>query len=313
MEFGRKDFLKQLAIISAGGAFYGKAAHFLNSSLTAPDMFFDISLAEWSLNESLFDGEITNMEFPEITKNKFGIEAVEYVNQFFADKAEDKKYLDELNQRCDDLGVEQVLIMIDGEGALAATDEKARKEAVENHYKWVEAAEHLGCHSIRVNAQGDGDTPEEQHKAAVEGLGSLSTFATDYDINIIVENHGGYSSNAEWLAGVMKEVNMDNCGTLPDFGNFCIERSSDGCANEYDRYKGTEELMPYAKGVSAKSHNFNEQGEETSTSFEKMLTIVKDSGYSGHVGIEYEGSEMSPDDGIMATKKLLETVGSKMS
>ncbi len=313
MELGRKEFLKQLAIMSTGSVLYGKAANYFGSAPPAPDMFFDISLAEWSLNKSLFDGEITNMQFPEITKNKFGIGAVEYVNQFFADKAEDKKYLDELNQRCSDLGVDQVLIMIDGEGALAASDDKARTEAVENHYKWVEAAKHLGCHSIRVNAQGDGDTPEEQKKAAVEGLGSLSTFASDYDINVIVENHGGYSSNGAWLAGVMKEVNMDNCGTLPDFGNFCIERSNDGCAEEYDHYKGVRELMPYAKGVSAKSHNFNEQGEETGINFEKMLAIVKDAGYTGHIGIEYEGSEMSPEEGIMATKKLLESVGSKMS
>lgn len=276
------------------------------------EFYFDISLAEWSLHKALFNGEMTNLDFPATAKNEFGITAVEYVNQFFKDKAEDKDYLDELNTRCDDLGVNQVLIMIDGEGALAASDDKERKTSVENHYKWVEAAQHLGCHSIRVNARGDG-TAEEQKKAAVDGLGSLATFAKDFNINIIVENHGGHSSNGAWLASVMKEVDMDNCGTLPDFGNFCIERSENGCAEEYDRYKGVEEMMPYAKGVSAKTYAFNEEGLETTIDYSQMLQIVKDAGYTGHIGIEYEGSELSEFEGIKATKSLLETVGKQVS
>jgi sugar phosphate isomerase/epimerase len=310
----RKQFLQLsgLAVASAG----------LPAFLTAfsphknPELFFDISLAQWSLHRALFNGDLDHLDFPATAKNEFGINAVEYVNQFFADKAKDTGYLDEMNSRCDDLGVDQVLIMIDGEGDLAVTDDAERKKSVENHYKWVEAAEYLGCHSIRVNTFGDG-TPEEQKKAAVDALGQLATFAKDYNVNVIVENHGGYSSDGQWLADVMEQVGMDNCGTLPDFGNFCIRREEgarwDGeCVEEYDRYTGVKEMMPYAKGVSAKSYAFDQQGQETTIDFNKMLTIVKNAGFSGYIGIEYEGDELGEYEGIKATKQLLETVGSEI-
>lgn len=276
------------------------------------ELFFKISLAQWSLHKTLFDGSMTNMDFPAAAKNEFGINAVEYVNQFFKDKAKDQQYLQELKQRSADLGVENVLIMIDGEGHLGNLVEAERLKAVENHYKWVEAAKFLGCHSIRVNAAGDG-SPEEVMKAAADGLAKLSEFGADHDINVIVENHGGPSSNGEWLSTLISQVGMDNCGTLPDFGNFCIEWTDEGCANEYDRYKGVKELMPYAKGVSAKSHDFDAQGNEIHTDYKKMLTIVKDAGYNGYIGIEYEGGELSEKEGILATKKLLESVGGQIS
>jgi len=257
------------------------------------------------------------MDFPAVAKNDFGIHAVEYVNQFFSDKAQDTAYLDELNSRCRDLEVEQLLIMIDGEGDLAVNSESDRTEAVENHYKWIEAANHLGCHSIRVNVFGDG-TAEELKTAAVDSLGRLSEFAADYEVNVIVENHGGYSSDAEWLTDVMEQVDMDNCGTLPDFGNFCLRREGGArweteCVEEYDRYKGTRQLMPYAKGVSAKSYDFDEDGNETTIDFEQMLTIVRDAGFEGYIGVEYEGSELSEAEGIMATKELLMKVGKQIS
>lgn len=282
-----------------------------DASLSNP-MFFSISLAQWSLHRTLRGGEMDNLDFARNAKKDFGIEAVEYVNQFFKDKAQDQAYLDEMNKRAADAGVKNLLIMIDGEGALGATDEKERKKAVENHHRWVEAAKYLGCHSIRVNAAGKG-TPEEVGQAAVDGLGQLSTFAKDFDINVIVENHGGYSSNGQWLSNVISQVNMDNCGTLPDFGNFCIKRDPSGCAEEYDRYKGIKELMPYAKGVSAKSHDFNENGNEIHTDYRKALQIVKDAGYRGYIGIEYEGRGLSEPEGIKATKALLEKVGREIS
>jgi len=193
---------------------------------------------------------------------------------------------------------------------LAAVDEAERKEAVENHYKWVDAAAALGCHSIRVNLNGSQD-PEVWVSASVDGLTQLATYAKDKNINIIVENHGGPSSNAAMLASIMEEVNMDNCGTLPDFGNFCIKREAGDyyeskCLEEYDKYQGVEELMPYAKAVSAKSYNFDAEGNETIIDFAKMMKIVKDAGYSGYIGVEYEGSELSEEEGILATKKLLE-------
>jgi len=308
----RKEFLKKIGFLSAGAVTIPGFLQSCSSAKSQDRLFFNISLAEWSLHRSLFDGKMDNLDFPATAKNEFGITAVEYVNQFFKDKAKDTSYLDEMNNRCDDLGVDQLLIMIDGEGAMAGTDEGKRKQAIENHYKWVEAAEYLGCHSIRVNARGDGSR-EEQKKAAVDGLGRLSEFAEDYDINIIVENHGGYSSDGQWLTEVIAQVDMDNCGTLPDFGNFCIESNNSGCGDEYDRYKGVRQMMPYAKGVSAKAGYFNEEGMETRIDYSRMLNIVKESGYSGYIGIEYSGDQLSEYEGITATKKLLERVGAEIS
>ncbi|MEM9329328.1 MAG: sugar phosphate isomerase/epimerase family protein [Bacteroidota bacterium] len=301
----------------------------------AASMFFSISLAQWSLNHSIFgksrelgweefgkrlkndpdsllQGTIDPLDFPSIAKNDFGLDAVEYVNTFYFSKAEDMDYLSQLKQRCDDNGVKSVLIMCDAEGNLGDSDEAARIKAVENHYKWINAAKYLGCHSIRVNAAGQG-TAEEVKAAAVDGLGRLTEYGAENEIGVIVENHGGYSSNGQWLADVIKQVGNDYCGTLPDFGNFCIEPGDDGCVNEYDRYKGMAELMPFAKGVSAKSKQFDQNGNETSTDFTRMLQIVKDSGFNGYIDIEYEGSELSEPDGIRATKALLERVGKQMS
>lgn len=267
------------------------------------DLPFKISLAEWSLHRTLKDpaSKITNLDFPRIAKQEFGIDAVEYVNQFFKDKAKDESYLTELRQRCDDQGVNSLLIMVDGEGALGAAKESERTNAVENHYRWVEAAKFLGCHSIRVNASSSGSY-EEQQKLAADGLRRLSEFAKPHGLNVIVENHGGLSSNGAWLSGVIQIVDLDNCGTLPDFGNF----------HDYDRYKGCEELMPYAKAVSAKMHDFDENGNEIHTDFEKMMSIVLAHGYHGYVGIEYEGKQLGEMEGIQMGKDLLVKVGKKL-
>ncbi|MEN7546422.1 sugar phosphate isomerase/epimerase family protein [Rapidithrix thailandica] len=282
------------------------------ATTASTDLFFKISLAQWSLHKALFNGDLDNLDFAAKAKNDFGIEAVEYVNGFFKDKAEDQAYLADMKKRADDLGVQSLLIMIDGEGNLGSTDEKERVKAVENHYKWVEAAQFLGCHSIRVNAAGKG-TAEEVSSAAISSLGKLTEFAKDFNINVIVENHGGYSSNGTWLANVISQVGMDGCGTLPDFGNFCITRGENGCQDEYDRYQGITELMPFAKGVSAKSHDFDADGNEIHSDYYKILKIVKDAGYTGHIGVEYEGSKLSEDEGIKATKALLLKAGATLS
>jgi sugar phosphate isomerase/epimerase len=209
-----------------------------------PKLPFKISLAEWSLHKTLQAKKLDNLDFAKTAKNDYGISAVEYVDQFFKDKAKDEKYLKDLKQRAEDNGVKSVLIMIDTAGNLGEPDSSKRAKAVENHHQWVDAAKFLGCHSIRVNARSQG-SPEEQRKYAADGLRQLSEYGAKLDMNVIVENHGGLSSNGEWLANVMKDVGMKNCGTLPDFGNFA----------EYDRYKGVEELMPFAKGVSARERN----------------------------------------------------------
>jgi len=259
---------------------------------------------------------IDHMDFFDITKNKFGLSAVEYVNSFFFEKAEDKIYLNEMKMRADDLGIESLLIMCDNEGSLGDPDPVARTKAVENHYKWVEAAKLLGCHSIRVNAYlteslhgalpGDSSTTgsyENQINLAADGLRRLTEYGDSVGINTIVENHGGLSSNGQWLAAVMEKVDHPRVGTLPDFGNFRIQGEE-----WYDRYKGVEELMPYAKAVSAKSHDFDSQGNEINTDYYKMMDIVLNAGYSGYVGIEYEGSKLDEIAGIQATKDLLEKV-----
>ena len=279
-------------------------------------MPFKISLAEWSLHRSIRSNIIDHMDFYDITKNKFGLSAVEYVNSFFFDKAEDKIYLNEMKMRADDLGIESLLIMCDNEGSLGDPDPIARTKSVENHFKWADAAKFLGCHSIRVNAYlteslhrmliGDYSTTgsyENQINLAADGLRRLTEYGDTLGINTIVENHGGLSSNGQWLAAVMEKVDHPRIGTLPDFGNFRIQGEE-----WYDRYKGVEELMPYAKAVSAKSHDFDSHGNEINTDYYKMMNIVFDAGYSGYVGIEYEGSKLDEIAGIQATKDLLEKV-----
>ncbi len=265
---------------------------------------FRISLAQWSWHRRLRGQQqpkMDNLDFASEAR-QLGINAVEYVNQFFKDKARDTNYLAEMKKRAKDNGVKSLLIMCDGEGALGDQDPQRRTQAVENHYKWLEAAKYLGCHLIRVNASSSGSYTE-QLKLAADGLRCLSDKAVEYKLNVIVENHGSLSSNSQWLTSVIKNVDLPNCGTLPDFGNF---------PPEADKYKSVEMLMPYAKGVSAKSYDFDEKGDETKIDFYRMMKIVVDSGYKGYVDIEYEGSRLSENDGILATKKLLEKIQKQM-
>jgi len=268
---------------------------------------FHISLAEWSLHRALAAGALDHLDFPVVTRRDYGLEAVEYVNTFFKDKATDRDYLGELRTRAADYGVRSLLIMCDGEGAIGDPDPGARKRTIENHHRWVEAAAFLGCHSIRVNAQSAG-TPDEQRACVVDGLRRLTDFGATHGVNVIVENHGGISSNGGWLAGVIRAVNHPCCGTLPDFGNF-----QTGPDEWYDRYQGVAELMPFAKAVSAKSHDFDEAGNERHTDYERMLRIVLGAGYHGFVGIEYEGAELSEPDGIRATLGLLQRVRTSLA
>ncbi len=306
----------------------------IESNMKKP--FFDISLAQWSLHKSFFgdalkggfggfakalredpdsllQGVLDPIDFPAIAKKEYGVDAVEFVNTFYYSRAKDMNYLKDLKDRCDSEGVKAVLIMCDALGDLGDSDSKKRKQAVENHHPWVDAAKYMGCHAIRVNAAGTGSA-EEVKDAAVQGLGLLTEYGQQNDINIIVENHGSYSSDGAWLSSVMAAVDNPYCGTLPDFGNFCIERNPDfSCKKEYDRYKGMKELMPYAKGVSAKANDFDEDGYEINIDFRKILQIVKDAGYTGYIDIEYEGQTLSEPDGIRATKALLEKVGAELA
>jgi sugar phosphate isomerase/epimerase len=312
----RRDFLKQSAALAAAPALVAGAAPRIGAmaprglTLAASGTQatgsrptpFRISLAQWSLHRTIRAGQLDHLDFAAAARQDYGIEAVEYVNTFFKDRAQDAAYLAEMNRRASYDGVYQHLIMCDGEGRLGDPDAAKRTEAVENHRKWIDAAKTLGCVTIRVNAASDGSF-EEQQKLAADGLARLTAFAAAVNINVVVENHGGLSSNGQWLAGVMKMVDHPRCGTLPDFGNFY----------EYDRYQGVQDLMPFAKAVSAKTHDFDADGNDTNKDYRRLMKIVVDAGYSSWVGIEYEGSKLSEREGILKTKALLERVRTEMS
>lgn len=322
MSNARRDFLKRSALAAGGFLMTASSPALFNEYVSRASFGFKISLAEWSLNKEIFSGEISNLDFPAVAKERYGIDAVEYVNQFFPDKSKDHRYLKELKKRAGDQGVRNVLIMIDNEGLVASDDEAERNAAVQNHYKWMEAAKLLGCHAVRVNLFGSQDREDDVKawiSSAVDGLGKLAEYGAQLEINVLVENHGGLSSHAGHLAKVIKQVDSNWCGTLPDFGNFCISyqnnaRWGESCEEKYDVYKGTEELMPFAKGVSAKTFAFDEKGNETTLDYKRLMKIVKASGFNGgYVGIEYEGNSMAADQGIMATKKLLEKIRAELA
>lgn len=329
MKTERRKFIKQVSM----GALGAGAAASLPWNLYAEGVSkfpYEISLAQFSLASEFFTGKHNTLDFPGRAKKEFGINIVEYVSMFFADKANDMTFLNELKKRTDDLGVKNNLIMVDDEN-IADLDKAKRNHAVESHYKWVDAAKVLDCNSIRVNlgSLDQEGTAEEVAAAAVEGYSKLLEYGAKNNLDIIVENHVGHSCNGKWLAGIMKQVNNKRAGVLPDFGNFCVKRTKPvtmdiagymgtTCLEEYDKYKGIEELMPYAKGVSAKTHKFDEQGNETEIDFVRMFDIIRKSKFKGIVGIEYEGGVMqmagqsgylSNEDGIKATKKLLEKMG----
>ncbi len=286
--------------------------------------FFKLSLAQWSFNKHIRNGEMNPLDFAQ-KASELGFEGIEYVSQLYNEelkKGESPEIamqllLKTLKEKSETYGVSNVLIMVDDEGDLASPEETEQDEAVEKHKKWVDAAAYLGCHSIRVNLFGTND-PEIWKQTAAEGLSKLAAYAVDKNISIIVENHGYLSSNAALLVEVIQSVNAVNCGVLPDFGNFCLKREGGGpwdgnCIEEYDKYKGVAEMMPVAKAVSAKSYDFDENGNETTIDYVKMLQIVKDAGYTGFIGVEYEGNRLGEEEGTIATKNLLVKIGKQLN
>lgn len=279
------------------------------------DHGLSISLAEWSFHRALQSGEMDHLDFPLIAKRDYNIAAVEYVNGFFGGKkmnfkvaAKNKPYLNELLKRSKDAGVVNHLIMIDDEGPLAVLDGKERMAAIENHKKWIDAAKFLGCKTMRVNLHGE--APREDKKfVSIDSLSKLGELAGP-DLNVVVENHGHESSDGGWLVEVMKGVNKQNVGTLPDFGNFCLTHpwgeTQSPCEKMYDRYQGVRDMLPYAKGVSAKSYDFDANGDQPLMDYKRLLDIVKKSGFRGYIGIEYEGNTQPEDEGVRKTLALLE-------
>ena len=300
----RRKFIKDASFLFGGLSLPVIGSSFFSNCSNQAS--FKISLAEWSLHRALYSKKIDHLDFISITKTEFGLDAVEYVNSFFFEKAEDQEYLNKMKLRADDHGVKSLLIMCDNECNLGDPDKNKRNQAIENHYKWAEAAKFLGCHSIRVNARSASTLSyDEQLNLAADGLNKLVEFCANLNINAIVENHGGLSSNGSWLSSLMNKIDHPRVGTLPDFGNFMIEKDK-----LYDRYKGVSELMTHAKAVSAKSHEFDSNGREIHTDYYRMMKIVLDSGYNGYIGIEYEGDKHSEYDGIHLTSNLLKKINS---
>ncbi|MEM8954915.1 MAG: sugar phosphate isomerase/epimerase family protein [Verrucomicrobiota bacterium] len=320
----RRQFLKSSSFAAAGAAI-----PIATDSLALPDQvspLFDISLAEWSLHRSILQKNpdpanppIDHLDFPKTAKS-LGIDGIEYVNAMFFDKAQDSAYLQEMKSRADGEGVKSLIIMVDREGKIGDPDDTARKQTVENHLRWLEAAQFLGCHSIRVNAGSEGSY-DEQLKLAADGLRQLSEKGDEFDLNVIVENHGGLSSNGQWLSSVMEAVDHPRCGTLPDFGNFTIDRKTN---ERYDPYQGVTDLMPYAKAVSAKAYDWNtgkgefvtsdqREGRELDLDFKKLLKIVTDAGYTGYIGVEYEGAKHPEVEGIRLTREAMENARDTLS
>ena len=296
-----------------------------NPKKSTPDAepFFKMSLAQWSFNKSFRSGGVSPYEFARLA-SELGFEGLEYVNQLYPDvmDSEDKSaaiaaFVEKNNVLAAQYKLQNVLIMIDSEGDLASSDENTRSEAIANHKLWIDAANQMGCSAVRLNLFGESD-PEKWVANSILSLTDLADYAADKNINVIVENHGRLSSNVPVLMKVINGTGKSNCGTLPDFGNFSIAEEGYGslfdgsCKEFYDPYKGVSEMIVKAFGVSAKSYDFDEEGNETTLDYNRLIKIVKDAGYKGFVGVEYEGSRLSEEEGIIATKTLLEKIGAKL-
>jgi len=310
MNHSRRNFIRH-SLIGAGAMLAMPTLKAMN--LAETDL--KISLAEWSFHRALEAGTMDHLDFPLKAKKEFGISAVEYVNGFFGGKkmdfkaaAKDKAYLNELLKRSKDAGVFNHLLMCDDEGPLSSPNQKERHESVDNHKKWIEAAALLGCLTVRVNLHGEGD-PEDRKKASVDSLSRLGEFAKPMKINVVVENHGSVTSNGIWLTDVMKQVGKPNVGTLPDFGNFCMSHPwgtiQEGCDEQYDIYTGIQQMLPFAKGVSAKTYDFDGNGEQPLLDYKRLLGIVKASGFKGYIGVEFEGINQPEEEGVRNTLALL--------
>ncbi len=332
MPVSRRNLISHTGLAAAAAVLPGAVAGAPGTSSDMRDAYFPVSLAQWSLHRSYFggvrtadfrarfradpdsvlQGDLDPLDFPVLARRQFGIEAVEYVNTFYFSRAKDEAYLNQLKARADGEGVRSLLIMCDALGDTGAADGNVRRQAVENHRPWLEAAALLGCHSIRVNAAGAG-SHEELSRRVAGSLHALGELAAPLGLNVLVENHGGYSSDGAWLAETIVRADHPRVGTLPDFGNFLISPWGEKPEVRYDRYQGVRELMPHARAVSAKSYDFDADGNEKIIDYAAMLRIVADAGYRGHVGVEYEGRRLPEPDGIRATRDLILRIGREIA
>ncbi len=305
----RRTFLKKTTLAFAAISMPTFYTYGNKSEINMPH----ISLAQWSLNRAFFSKTLDPINFASIAKNNYGISAVEYVNQFYVDYASDEKFWNQMAKRATDSEVQSLIMMVDEKEKLGDSNANTRKTAIESHYKWVNAAKILGCHSIRVNAFGDGGL-DELEASLVDSLSILTEYAAKEKVHVILENHGLHTSNADFMTGLIKAVNNPYLGTLPDFGNWCLNaewgstQKTKNCTNVYPPEEGIAKFLPYAKGVSAKSYSFDADGFDLVIDYPKLLQLVKDADFNGHIGIEFEGENMSEPEGIKMTKALIENV-----
>ena len=311
-----------------------------STTFLAPNLFaknidksnLDIGLQMYSFAPLIMQGKFDLLGFPDLVKNTYGINGAEYWSIPFMGRENDRDFLNDLKRRSDDNGVDNLIILVDdidiktmqSGPSLASSKKNDRDTAIDYHKKWVDVAKNIGCHSIRINLRSEEENDQKILENSSESISRLIEFSKQDNISIVIENHGGITGDADWLVSLMKNVDSKHLGTLPDFGtyNFCIKRGnlnfqslSENCEDQYDKYLGVKKLMPYAKGVSAKSHEFGKDGEELSTNYSRMIKIISESNYKGYITIEYEGAMMSmfggegtylnPHEGILATKKLI--------
>jgi hydroxypyruvate isomerase len=247
----------------------------------------DISLAQWALVEEIRAGIWTNLDFPRVAREEFGLNGIEFVNTLFA--APTETYLKQLKQNADTYGVEMVLIMVDEEGDGCASTKEGRKEFEIFHRKWVDIAHYLGCHAIRTNCRGEvGIDYKEALEWAAESYHMLLDYAAPSGVKILIENHGGVSNDPEWMIELMKKVDHPLFGIYPDWR----EPRSD-----FDNLAYLEKTLPYAKGMSYR----NQPSEELTA---KMIRLCMEKGYHGWYGIESKGRE-EVNKGIGLLKKYL--------
>ena len=324
----RRNFIKKLFLLSQSLLLPQNliSNHYSKKNL-------DIALQVYSFAPELLQGKFQILDFPRIIRNDYNISGAEYWSIAFLGKEKDNEFIKSLRNNSKEFGVDNLIILVDNIDiqtmksgpSLASSIKTERDSAIDFHKQWVEVAKEIGCHSIRVNLRSKEDDNKKILDNSSKSLHELIEFSKNYKINIVVENHGGITGDADWMVDLMENINSKYLGTLPDFGssNFCVNKGeldlegiTNRCENQYDKYDGVKKLMPYAKGVSAKSHNFNEEGEELSTDFSRMIKIISESDYDGYITIEYEGAIMSmygqgenylnSNEGIIATKKLIE-------
>ena len=292
-----------------------------------PDSDIKIALQCVSLANKIFSGKMSILDFPRLVREDFNIEAAEYWNLPLIEKRNDPNFIKEIINKTSDYGLQNTIMLVDlydlqtkKTKSICDSDKKIRAQAIEEYKEWIDVAKKIGCDSIRVGLWSKGINAEEVNKISKEGLNKLLEYSSSINISIVIENHGGFSADGSWLVNLIKSINNPHLGTLPDFGtsNFCVERSqlsqnvfdySGKCVNQYDKYKGVEEMLPFAKGISAKSINFDKNGEEVNTDFGRMISLIKSYNFKGFMSIEYEGAfsgYLDNHDGILATKKLIE-------